>query len=304
MGKSQLICTLFLILTGTLVFAGQRLAVLPLHANGVDQSTVQTFSELLRNELSKHDKFSLLSGKQMDQYGEYCMDSDCAADIGENVQADLVLAVSLNRLGEKIIVHFILTDVHKRETQLADNSSVPGVDELDVMARRIANSISSGKLIDQTAEVGQVLKEDEKAFIRRKAAKYLGLTFGYTYPLEGYEDKDRVFSLNLILGYDTGSLMAGVQGGARYGVTASVFCDYLFSRSDFSPFLGLAAGFHWVAHDNEPDKHEDGFMLAANAGLVAFRTYNFQLRVNCEYAVTFNDYDDSALTLMIGLLKN
>ena len=76
-------------------------------------------------------------------------------------------------------------------------------------------------------------------------------------------------------------------------------------KKDICPYAGGALGFHWVAHNDwyDDNKRSDGIEFIVNAGIRAFRTYNFQVMLNIDYAITFNDYDDRALIFTIGLLK-
>jgi hypothetical protein len=69
-------------------------------------------------------------------------------------------------------------------------------------------------------------------------------------------------------------------------------------------------GFHWVSHEfdyydyyTEREKRGDGIEVLISGGVLAFGTYDFRVLLNVDYSVTFNDYDDRALVLTIGIMR-
>lgn len=83
---------------------------------------------------------------------------------------------------------------------------------------------------------------------------------------------------------------------------------------DFSPFVGASVGFHGVSHEqyydghdystnHENNKREDGFEFLIKGGLLAFRTYDFRVVATVEYTMTFNDYNDRAIVLTLGVMR-
>ncbi len=102
--------------------------------------------------------------------------------------------------------------------------------------------------------------------------------------------------------------------GIRDGFAMNVYGDYLFSKTDICPYLGGAFGFHWITHSQNnyvavtqpgqaeySSKDSDGFELTFNTGLRVLHTYNFQILLNLEYIMTFNDYNDKAIVFTIGI---
>jgi len=84
----------------------------------------------------------------------------------------------------------------------------------------------------------------------------------------------------------------------------NIYGNYLFSRTDICPYLGSSLGFHWVLHDDflTDDKDGDGIELGLLGGFRLFHTYNFQIFIQGEYIMTFNDYNDKAFVFTIGIL--
>jgi hypothetical protein len=182
--------------------------------------------------------------------------------------------------------------------------------------KRIASNIVEMKTTEENAQVGNIVKEETEEPLRRSSRKNIGLSFGYLFPQNGYDNNDdKSFTINLHLDYELEELAVGLLLGARNGFAMNVYGEYLFSSTDICPYAGGAFGFHWVSHEqhqitpydpgspvNTINKKSDGFELTFNTGFRLLHTYNFQVLLNLEYIMTFNDYDDQAIVFTIGIL--
>jgi hypothetical protein len=181
------------------------------------------------------------------------------------------------------------------------------LEDMDVVMKRVASSIVTGQAINQTAKVDNIMEAETATPRRRAARKYWGINFGYLYPTQGYDDEDKSFTLDLRIGYEINQVTVGTHFAARKGFATNVYSSYLFTKTDVCPYLGGAFGFHWVSHEDflnyDNNKSGDGFEVTANGGLRIFRTYNFQVLLNLDYIITFNDYNDKAVVFTIGLLR-
>ena len=286
------------------ILSATTIAVLPFHSMGIDEISIQTAESILKNDLQKLSSMNIIPRDEVIEAlnNEPCTEVICAVAIGKKVNADLVLISSLSKLGEKIIIQYNLVDVNKGQSIILDNTASNNIEDLEVVMKRIAMSVVEQKPLAQTVEVGSIMEKEDDAQKRRSARRFFGLSFGYLYPQQGYdEDYDRSFTIDLRHGYEVGNIAVGLQLAARYGFASNIYASYLFSKKDLCPYVGGALGFHWVAHDE--DKRGDGLEFIANVGIRAFRTYNFQIILNVDYAITFNDFDDQALIITIGLLK-
>lgn len=284
--------------------SAKTITVLPFHSLGIDEISIQTAESILKNDIQKLSSMHIISHDEVIAAleGEICTEIICAVAIGQKVNADLVLISSLSKLGEKIIIQYNLIDVSKGQSIILDNTASNSIEDLEVVMKRIAMSVVEQKPLAQTVEVGSIMEKEDDAQKRRSARRFWGLSFGYLYPQQGYdEDYDRSFTIDLRSGYEVKNIAVGLQMAARYGFASNIYASYLFSKKDLCPYVGGALGFHWVVHDE--DKRGDGLEFIANAGIRAFRTYNFQIILNVDYAITFNDFDDRALIITIGLLK-
>jgi len=308
MKTHKLLLLALIILTGQ-VFAQTRYAVLPVKSLGMDDVTTQTVDMLLRQEIIKETGAEIVSKSEtINAAGdELCMELECAVAAGSLLGADKVVTTSLSKLGNKIAVQFMLFDVKENRTILADNVMSKNVDDLEMVIIRLAKSIAQELPIKNTAEVGAIVKNEEKSLQRRRAKRFAGFSFGYLFPSDGYDNKkEEVFTVDMRLGFEMSNTAVGLFVGVRKGIASNIYVSYLMSRKDICPYVGGALGFHWVAHKSmfeDDDKRTDGFEVTASTGLRLFRTYNFQIVINLDYIYTFNDYDDKAVVLTIGLLK-
>ena len=304
-----LVVIMNLILVQVSNLSAETIAVLPFYSLGIEEISIQTAESILKNEMQKlssmqiipRDKtIAALAGKQ-------CTETMCAVEIGKELEADLVLISNLSKLGDKIIIQYNLIDVNIGQSALVDNTTSLTIEDLEVVMKRIAISIVSKKPLEETAEVGVIMENEGDIPRRRSARRTWGVSFGYLYPQNGYGSvNDRSFTIDFRSSYEVKNIAVGLQLASRYGFASNIFASYLFSKNDICPYAGGALGFHWVAHNESflnGNMRGDGIEFIVNAGIRAFRTYNFQILINIDYAITFNDYDDRALIFTIGLLK-
>ncbi|MDY0081574.1 MAG: hypothetical protein RBR74_00195 [Ignavibacteriaceae bacterium] len=286
----------------------RKIALLPLTSIDVDYGSMQTSESILRMELSNNENISLISRNKIISVmsDEICEDADCAIEIGEKLEVPEVLICKLNRLGEKIIVQYQLIDVKSGKTILSDRATSVSLEDLDAVMKRVAISVSRLSPFDANQEVGNIVKQESIETLRRKARYNFGVGFGYLFPTEGYdEDHEKSFTINAYFDYEIQDVAAGMMLGARNGFAINLYGNYLFSKTDICPYVGASLGFHWVAHESmfsTNNKDEDGIELGFKGGVRLFHTYNFQIFLQGEYIMTFNDYNDKAIVFTIGIL--
>jgi TolB-like protein len=294
-----------------------QLLVLPVYYAGVDEVSAATAESLLLGELAKQNAFRLMPRSQINDLPNTgdCREIICALSIGQQLNADQVLQVQLSRLGEKVVVQFALVDVQKSEVVLSDNITAPELEELDKVMKRIAESVAKGLPIKESATVENIVYEETETPLRRSMRRFTSYSFGYLVPQNGYDNDKRSFTTDVRFGAETANVEIGLQLAARNGIGVNIFASYLVSKTDVSPFIGGAFGFHWVNHDLydyydptlndwvEDNRRGDGIELTLNSGLRLMRTYDFQILVNLSYLVTFNDFNDKAIAFTIGMLK-
>lgn len=282
-----------------------KMAILPFNSIGVDRISVNTAEQLLEQQLFNLSDMEIIPMKEVLKVTEEpCSEVDCAIEIGDTLDADQVLLVNLSRLGEKIIVQYMLVDVLAKDVVLRDYTSTETIGDLETIMKRIALSVKGKKPFEKSAEVGAIIEKETEIPRRREARKLAGLSLGYLYPQNGYDDVGQCFTLDARIGYEMQNLEVGGVFAIRKGIALNVYAAYLFTKTDFCPYVGGALGFHWVEHEDflfEQDKRSDGYELVLNTGIRAFRTYNFRVLLNLEYTYTLNDYNDQAIVFTIGL---
>lgn len=303
-----------------MAWAEVKIAVLPFNSNGIDPASAQTAYTLLRQEMMKTKKVTLaFEGETKQAVGENgCFEEGCAIEIGRKLSADQVMLGSFSKLGEKVIVQYTLLDVASEKILIADNTTANTIEDLELIMKRIAQSVVHQKSFDHTVDVTSVTEKENEIPRRRSARRFSGISFGYLYPLEGYDgDREKSFTLDFRVGYEMRHAVVGMHIAARKGFATNIFASYLLTKTDICPYIGGAFGFHWIPHDDveemvyedgayelqKVDKREDGFEVTFNGGVRMFRTYNFQVMLNVDYIMTFNDFDDRAIVLTIGLLR-
>ena len=300
-----LTCSMFLSAQTTEMIV-HKVVVIPFQSLGIDEISLKTAESLLKNELERIENLQVVSTTQTIQAigAEKITEVDDAVRIGNVLFADLVLITSLNKLGDKVIIQFILVDVSREISILADNVTAQSIENLDMIMKRIAMSIRDNKSMEETLEVGTITEIESQTSRRRQGLKHFGFSFGYLFPMTGFDDDNkRIFTCDTRTGFEMDNNMTvGLQLAIRKGFAANIYTHYLFSKSDFCPYAGGAVGFHWVDHDRS-NRRGDGLELIASTGFRAFRTYNFQVLVNLDYSITFNDFDDRSIAFTIGLLK-
>lgn len=289
----------------------EKILLLPFNAIGIDTITIKTAENLLKFDLTEYEMWETVST------GKNCTQDTCAINLGKQYETQKVFVCTLSRLGEKIIVQYLLIDVPSSKVLLSDNTSALSIEDLENVMKRIAASITKQMPVDKTAEVGVITEKETIPELRRSAQRTVGFSFGYLFPAEGYDDAGRSFAFEFRTGFETEMSAIGLMLAVRRGFVANIYGSYLFSREDICPYIGGAFGFHWVTHTSSSvytmqtdgqytyqnrDRKDDGFEFTVNTGLRLFHTYDFQILLNLDYTITLNDYNDKALIFTIGVL--
>ena len=284
----------------------QKLVIVPLNSIGIEPAYVETAESILRMEINRASTLNIISERRTREVMEddYCDDSECAIEIGNALNADQVLLCNLNALGEKIIVQYTLIELPSGRKLVTDQTTALNVEDLEVVMKRVAVSVVTKQSFNKNVEVGSVVGKESVESLRRAARYNFGLGFGYLFPIHGYDNDKKSFTINAYFDYEVPDYAVGLMIGARNGFAINLYGNYLFTKTDVCPYLGASLGFHWVAHDNFffDDQEGDGIGLGLIGGIKLFHTYTFQLFIQGEYIMTFNDYNDKAFVFTIGIL--
>jgi len=290
-----------------LLIFGKSLITLPFTSESLSNSEIDAIHSLFEQEFSKYDQYKTIFIAE-DEIN--CSNTKCAKEYGEKYGSDYVLFGKINPLGEKLIVTYYLLNTIADKIEKTDQASSEKIEEMDLIVKRIVKSISTDKSFQESAELGNITLNESKENNVRNSLAYGGLGFGYLFPTKGFDnDFDRSFSLDFRSYYETEDFLVFGLAAIRKGFALNVGIAKILSKNDFSPMLGAGVGFHWISHDDDfsigedDKKRSDGLELLLSAGILTFRTFNFRLVLNVDYAFTFNDYNDQAITFTISLMN-
>lgn len=294
-----------------------QIAVFDLQSIGVDPTTSQVVSRLLRQELWREGRFNVLDrGKMVNKLGQdfACYDALCASENGKKLGVAKAIIGGLSKLGEKVIIDVKLVNVQDGKIELYEQLKAATQEDLDTVAKRLAVSISTGKRVEDTITTETVTEEEAKEVVRRKAFFVHGLRLGGKFPLaEAYGDVGTMFQIDWVTWYELESLALELLSGLHWGTEDNRYhlltmelpidfgLNYFLLKSDFTPYVGGGIGLHWVGiawEDNNNVKiHEEsswGFALHGGGGLVIFRTSNIRGILDVRYDYTFADLGDES----------
>jgi len=295
----------------------RKIALLPIVSNGIDEASSITAESILRLELSKQPGVILTAeNRTLRPFNAgLCIDEECAKLIGENLNVDQVVLSKLNRLGDKIIVQYLLVDILSGKNKLVEQTVALNLADLEPVMKRVAISIAKETPFSENVEVGNVVGKESIESSRRKSRYNFGMDFGYLFPQNGYEDDNKSLTINAYFDHEIQQYAVGLMAGARNGFAINIYGNYLFSNADICPYLGGSLGVHWVQHNdsrvispgdnglyNSAELSGNGIELGFKGGIRLLHTYNVQLFIGLEFIITFNDYEDRAVVFTIGIL--
>lgn len=289
-----------------------KIAIYPFHAIGVDDISVKSAESIFRIEVSRLSILDIVSEKRTVSTitDEFEFNKEFAIQTGKKLNTTMIVLCQLSSLGEKIIVQYMLFDVNQNKIIIQDRLTALFIEDLDTVMKRMAMSIIEQEPFQKTAEVGIITEQEAQIPLKRGANKFAGFSFGYLFPLSGYDNSDRSFAMDFRAGSEFEDFSVGMQLFIRKGFGVNIFSSYLLSKKDVCPYIGGGLGFHWVRHQNyyynydesDEDKKGDGFEVILNMGLRFFHTYNFQILINGAISITLNDYKDKGFIFTIGLI--
>ena len=296
----------------------KKIVIMPFVSEGIDNITLNSAEVILRLEISKLSKDEIIVGKDyLEKTDSNCAAIDCAVAYGKQIDADQVVACNFLVLGQKIIIQYTLYDVAENKAVIDDSIISMSIEELDVVMKRIAMSLTRNESAKETAEKGVIIGQEAKKTLLRSGGNFYGFSLGYLFPLTGFNETERSFTIDLKVGSELEDFDYGLQFAARQGFGVNIYSSCLLTKEDVCPYIGAGLGFHWITglHKNDSyydgtqyihkqdDRKEDGFELLLNSGFRFFNTYDMKITINFTFAHTFNDYKSDSFVLTIGYLR-
>jgi hypothetical protein len=301
-----LLLSFALIIASSAARASEQALFFRFRGIGVDEELVDAVTHLLRGALEGEGAYMPVPADERVGYTG-CFEASCAAVIAREEGFDWAVTGSITRLGGKIIVRVELVEAEIGAVRFSTDGSSLTEDDLDTVLKRLARSISTGKDMESTAEVGMITASEYEGARRRESYSSKSLDVGFLWPQGGsWAGVDRLTAIDLAYQYDTPEFFllgrSGIRwggdldedGGRGFGVDLlDVKIGRYFSREDFAPFLSGGVGVHWawvkqrLALEGggifEDSDSGTNLALTAGIGLTAFRTYDFQAQFEIEY---------------------
>ena len=307
MMKRIIIIAVVLLVAAGAADASERALYFRFRGIGVDEELIDAVSHLLKGSLEGEGVYIPVPADELVGYTG-CSEPSCAAEIARVEGFPWAVTGSITRLGSKMIVRVELVDAGSGEVRFTTDGSSLTEDDLDTVLKRLARSLSTGRDMESTAEVGMITASEYEEPRRRESYSSKSLDVGFLWPQEdSWGGVGRLTALDLAYQYDTAEFFllgrSGIrwggdldeEGGRGFGVNLlDVKIGRYFSRGDFSPFISTGVGVHWawVKHRVVEEggailieESDSGTNLALTAGLgfTAFRTYDFQAQFEIEY---------------------
>ena len=294
--------------------------VLPFRSVGVSDTTIFVSHDLLEGNLEDLGvsvlRASTLSTPILS--GALACDlPECAAELGRQNQAGQVVYGSLSKLGDKIIARVSVVRVGETEPFYRDQINALTEDDLDRVMRRAAEGIAAGRPNSDRATIESVTQDEAREPARRATRSGLGFRAGFLFPTgDSYGEADRLTNFHFGYKYETPTFMIETTtllgmtwGGDNVDWTVlDLAASRIFGTGDFATYLGAGIGVHSVRvekkvmeivdnqwghyeYENSIEQSETVPTFDLVAGLLAFRTYDFEIVTELRYHHSFEQFD-------------
>ena len=296
--------------------------VLPFRTVGISDTTALVTSDLLAGELESRGLSVLGTGSvhgDIPSGLEGCDAVDCALALASEHQATQVVFGSLSRLGGKIVVRVRAVRAGEATSFYREQISAETEEDLDVVMRRIAEGIAAGRVDSDRATIDSVTGAEANTPRRRAGRSGIGLRTGFLFPVgDSYGGRDRLTNLRLAYkfeGHDfliesTAILGFAWGGGTVEWTPFDVFAARIFGVGDVSGYFGGGLGMRSVSvertidrpssslpgypnyyYDDTESQSATTLSAEVGGGLIAFRTYGYQVIVDLRYQHVFETFN-------------
>ena len=116
-----------------------KILILPFNSLGIDSISLATAQNLFKFDLMKYCNWNI------EETNQSCSSENCAIEFGKEHNAQKSFICSMSKLGEKIIVQFILMNVESSKKILSETTSALSIEDLENVMNRIALSVARGR---------------------------------------------------------------------------------------------------------------------------------------------------------------
>ena len=270
-----------------------------INATHLDEGDISTINMLFVESLNVYIKNIEISSVS-------CNDDSCALEELSKTGNDQLVYTRLQKLGSKIIFSGTILDGNS-----SFNSKVTAmnIEDMENVCSRLAKSIAFKELVENVADINNIVEQEQKEPIRRTSISRVGMTGGYLFPLKdtyGGGPGSRVLSLSSTYYYEfanNGALIVDAMLQPSTGFGAHLGFLKFTNIIDSSPFYGFGLGLHRTYSDINEIESSGGPSINFQAGMMLFRTYDINVLVRSRYLHIFNDNSDNAFIIDIGVQK-
>ncbi len=303
--RRLLIALIMILVLASSVSGAEKLLVFRFKGTGVGEDLIDAVTVLFNQAIDGEGKYRAVSAFEVVGDVE-CYDVDCASAYARQARISKAVTGNLTRLGSKIIVGVRLVDVGRNEAIVNVDATSLSEEDLDVVLRRLAIAVTSGREMEETAEVGLITESEYTDSRRRKAFSSGGLRVGFLWPTGGtMAGVDRMTVIDLAVQHDMRDYFLAGKSGVHWGKRSGKYESRAFgitlfeakagryaNRGDFSPFISAGLGITWTRiRETGPEGASSdsgaGFLFSVGTGFAAFRTYDFQFQLGIDYQVVF-----------------
>jgi TolB-like protein len=297
--------------------------VLPFRTVGTSDTTAVVTRDLLAGELETLG-LSVVSMRSLrgdiPAGAEGCDEIDCARSLATEHQAAQVVFGSLSRLGDKIVVRVRAVRAGEATSFYSEQIPAETEEDLDVVMRRIAEGIAGGRADSDRATIDSVTGVESKTPRRREGRSGIGFRTGLLFPVgHSYGGRDRLTNLRLAYKFEmhdfliesTAILGLTWGGGTVEWTPFDVFGARIFGVGDVSGYLGgglgmrsvrverrippqtqYSAGYPVYYYEDTESQSATALSAEVGGGLIAFRTYSYQVILDLRYQHVFEKFKD------------
>jgi hypothetical protein len=306
MKKIFLLIMVMIFSTSAPAASSEQVLLFRFKSSGVDEQLIDAVDQVFSDALTGRGVYTPVKAHQV--IGNVrCFTPRCAGGYAEDAGFGKAVIGSLTRFGNKIIVNVSLVEAGSSDVVHTAEGSSQMVEDLDIVLKRLAKSVSTGKPVDDTAEVGLITEEDMKRDRRRSSFTSKGLRAGFLAPINNtYGVAERLTAVDFVVQHDMLDFFLSGKTGVKWGDEAFGFTwlhtkiGRYFGRGDFSPFISAGLGLETLRLEYEEvtdgltsryEYSKTGFTLSAGTGLTLFRTYDFQFQLDLDYYIVLEKID-------------
>lgn len=300
-------------------------AILDFGVRNVSVDDAATFRDLLQTEITQQREVQFVRGDVV------CGDKRCAASEGAKLGAEATVYGSISSLGEKIIVNVEVVDNSDGSVVRSERMGVTRIEELDLVAARLAKAIATNQDVDDTAELGLVTTDESKVQTRRQGFGGVAIGVGAMTPVTGYATVPLGVAVDAAYWYEASKFAIGPRVGVRFQadpdgqdhyleIPMDLGAYFIFGLGDFAPFVGGGAGLRFITdtrrstiltgsviqttHESDLEDESWGLGTYVRGGMLLFRTYTVRVSLTVDYNVAWMELHDKfgqqSLTMMIN----